>query len=98
MAFKVSAVSISVSPFLRELASIDKFITLAPTFSCQLKLVQVRVEFSKNILIWSALSEPRLFCPAIDLIERNFQQDLKFLLLPRAHGFYPSKCLSLKPI
>ena len=53
MAFKVSAVSISVSPFLRELASIDKFMTLAPNlFPANSKLAWVRVEFSKNILIW----------------------------------------------
>jgi hypothetical protein len=53
MAFSVIAVSISVSPFLRELACIGMFITSAPSrLPAISKLACVRVEASKNMLIW----------------------------------------------
>ena len=52
MALSVSAVSISVSPFLIELACIAMFITSAPRrLPAISKLAWVRVEFSKNMLI-----------------------------------------------
>ncbi len=53
MAFSVSAVSIRVSPFLTEEACIAMFITSAPSrLPASSKLACVRVEFSKNMLIW----------------------------------------------
>ncbi len=52
MAFSVSAVSISVSPFLMDEACIAMFITSAPSrLPASSKLAWVRVEFSKNMLI-----------------------------------------------
>ena len=53
MAFSVIAVSISVSPFFTELAATDMFITFAPSrLPASSKLAWVRVEASKNMLIW----------------------------------------------
>ena len=53
IALSVSAVSISVSPFFTELACIAMFITSAPSrLPAISKLACVRVEFSKNMLIW----------------------------------------------
>ena len=53
MAFSVSAVSIRVSPFLTELACIAIDITSAPSrLPASSKLAWVRVEVSKNMLIW----------------------------------------------
>ena len=52
MALSVSAVSISVSPFLTELAPTAMFITSAPRrLPASSKEACVRVEFSKNMLI-----------------------------------------------
>ena len=53
IAFSVIAVSISVSPFFTELCATDMFITLAPSrLPASSKLACVRVEASKNMLIW----------------------------------------------
>ena len=53
MALSVMAVSISVSPFFTELDATDMFITLAPRrLPASSKLAWVRVEASKNMLIW----------------------------------------------
>jgi hypothetical protein len=53
IAFSVIAVSISVSPFLMDDACIDMFITSAPSrLPAISKLACVRVEASKNMLIW----------------------------------------------
>ena len=53
MAFSVIAVSISVSPFFTEEAATDMFMTLAPSrLPASSKLAWVRVEASKNMLIW----------------------------------------------
>ena len=53
IAFSVIAVSISVSPFFTEEAATDMFITLAPSrLPASSKLAWVRVEASKNMLIW----------------------------------------------
>ena len=53
IAFSVSAVSISVSPFFTEDCATAMFITSAPSrLPASSKLAWVRVEFSKNMLIW----------------------------------------------
>ena len=53
MAFKVIAVSMRVSPFFTEDWATDMFITLAPRrLPASSKLAWVRVEASKNMLIW----------------------------------------------
>ena len=53
MAFSVIAVSMSVSPFFTEDWATDMFITLAPRrLPASSKLAWVRVEASKNMLIW----------------------------------------------
>ena len=53
IAFSVSAVSISVSPFFTEEWATDMFITSAPSrLPASSKDAWVRVEFSKNMLIW----------------------------------------------
>ena len=66
IALSVSAVSMSVSPFLIEEACIDMFITSAPS---RLPAISneacVRVEFSKNMLIWvSPASASERLCGA----------------------------------
>ena len=53
IAFSVIAVSIRVSPFFTEDWATDMFITLAPSrLPASSKLAWVRVEASKNMLIW----------------------------------------------
>ncbi len=53
MAFSVSAVSISVSPFFTLECPTDMFITSAPSrLPASSKVAWVRVEASKNMLIW----------------------------------------------
>ena len=53
MAFRVMAVSIRVSPFFTEEEATDMFITVAPSrLPASSKLAWVRVEASKNMLIW----------------------------------------------
>jgi hypothetical protein len=72
IAFSVIAVSIRVSPFLIDDACIDMFITSAPSrLPAISKLACVRVEASKNMLIWVSPSSGAAHAPCCRVRHRH---------------------------